>query len=65
VILIHELDLTAHETRRRAEVLNAVPDWDPAAVLDGEAEAYALLYSGLDPAQTAIYDELRSAGVFP
>lgn len=61
-----EFDLTAHETRRRAEVLAAVGDtWDPAALLEGEADAYALLYSGLDRRQQAAYDELRAAGVLP
>lgn len=37
-------DLTAHEIRRITAVLDAMPDWDPAAVLAAEVEAY----SGLD-----------------
>ncbi|MFI9271294.1 DUF6400 family protein [Kitasatospora sp. NPDC052896] len=61
-----DLDLTLDETRRRAQVLAALgPDWDPIAVIRGEDEAYALLYSGLDPQQQATYDSLVEAGVLP
>ncbi|MFE1175409.1 DUF6400 family protein [Streptomyces sp. NPDC058773] len=61
-----EVDLTAHETRRRAEVLAALGDtWDPIAAMEGEAEAYRLLYSGLDAEQQATYDALVAAGVLP
>ncbi|MFI0720214.1 DUF6400 family protein [Streptomyces sp. NPDC021224] len=60
------LDLTRDEVRRRAEVVAALgPDWDPVEVLRGEAEAYALLYSGLDAEQQRVHDELVAAGVLP
>ena len=63
---ILELDLAAHEARRRAEVLAALGDTlDPIAVMEGEADAYRLLYSGLDAEQQATYDMLVSAGVLP
>jgi hypothetical protein len=59
-------DLSADEMRRRAEVIKALgPDWDPIAVLRGEAEAYDLLYSGLDADQQAVYQQLVDAGVLP
>jgi hypothetical protein len=45
-------------------VLDAMPDWDPAAVLAAEAEAHSLLYSGLNTEQRSIYDRLCKAGVF-
>ncbi|MEU0282205.1 MULTISPECIES: DUF6400 family protein [unclassified Streptomyces] len=60
------IDLTLEEARRRAEVMAALgPDWDPVAVLRGEDEAYALLYSGLDAEQQRTYDLLVAAGVLP
>lgn len=60
------VDLDRDEVRRRAEVVRALGDgWDPAAVLSGEDEAYALLYSGLDAEQQRIYTELVEAGVLP
>ncbi|MFJ4771227.1 DUF6400 family protein [Streptomyces uncialis] len=60
------LDLTFEETRRRASVMAALgPDWDPVAVLRGEEEAYALLYSGLDAEQRRTHDMLVAAGVLP
>ncbi|MFD3917133.1 DUF6400 family protein [Streptomyces sp. NPDC058603] len=60
------IDLTLEEARRRAEVMAALgPDWDPVAVLRGEDEAYALLYSGLDAEQQCTYDLLVAAGVLP
>ncbi|MFJ5222735.1 DUF6400 family protein [Streptomyces sp. NPDC088400] len=60
------IDLTFEEARRRAEVVAALgPDWDPVAVLRGEDEAYALLYSGLDAEQQRTYDLLVAAGVLP
>ncbi|WP_328463629.1 DUF6400 family protein [Streptomyces sp. NBC_00448] len=60
------IDLTFEEARRRAEVVAALgPDWDPMAVLRGEDEAYALLYSGLDADQQRTYDLLVAAGVLP
>ncbi|MFD7896367.1 DUF6400 family protein [Streptomyces sp. NPDC059743] len=60
------IDLTIEEARRRAEVVAALgPDWDPVAVLRGEDEAYALLYSGLDAEQQRTYDLLVAAGVLP
>ncbi|MEW2546845.1 DUF6400 family protein [Streptomyces sp. NPDC047002] len=59
-------DLTADESRRRAEVVAALGEhWDPAAALTGEDEAYALLYSGLDAEQQRTYDMLVAAGVLP
>ncbi|MFC9331246.1 DUF6400 family protein [Kitasatospora sp. NPDC057015] len=61
-----DLDLTVEEIRRRTEVMAALgPDWDPVAVLRGEEEAYALLYSGLDAEQQQIYSALVAAGVLP
>ncbi|MPZ65551.1 MAG: hypothetical protein GEU83_08545 [Pseudonocardiaceae bacterium] len=61
----HVVDLTGHEhTSRRAAVLAAADDYDPAAALDAEQQqATAMLYSGLDEQQQAIYDELVDAGV--
>ncbi|MFJ2514504.1 DUF6400 family protein [Streptomyces griseoviridis] len=60
------LDLTFDEARRRTEVMAALgPDWDPVAALQGEDEAYALLYSGLDAEQQRTYDMLVAAGVLP
>jgi hypothetical protein len=60
------VDLTADELRRRAEVLKALgPDWDPVAAIQGEQEAYDLLYSGLDAEQEAVYAQLVEAGVLP
>ncbi|MEW1862383.1 DUF6400 family protein [Streptomyces sp. NBC_00669] len=60
------IDLTFEEARRRAEVVAALgPDWDPMAVLRGEDEAYALLYSDLDADQQRTYDLLVAAGVLP
>ncbi|NBM17896.1 DUF6400 family protein [Streptomyces sp. GC420] len=60
------IDLTFEEARRRAEVVTALgPDWDPAAALEGEDAAYALLYSGLDADQQRTYDMLVAAGVLP
>ncbi|MFI0714803.1 DUF6400 family protein [Streptomyces inhibens] len=63
---IFELDLADHEARRRTEVLAALGDaWDPIAVMEGEADAYRLLYSGLDAEQQATHDMLVAAGVLP
>ncbi|MEU0837545.1 DUF6400 family protein [Streptomyces sp. NPDC056231] len=60
------IDLTFDEVRRRAEVVAALgPDWDPVSVLQGEDEAYTLLYSGLDAEQQRTYDLLVAAGVLP
>ncbi|MGV4890261.1 DUF6400 family protein [Streptomyces viridosporus] len=60
------VDLSSHETLRRAHVLAALgPDWDPVAALRDEEEAHRLLYSGLDAEQQRLYDELVSAGVLP
>lgn len=57
------VDLTAHEVRRVSAVLDAMPDWDPAAVLAAETQAHALLYSGLNLEQLALRDLLRAEGV--
>lgn len=63
---VFEIDLRREEVRRRAEVVTALgPHWDPAALLQGEQEAYDLLYSGLDAEQRETYDRLVSAGVLP
>ncbi|MCF3175984.1 hypothetical protein IPZ61_22035 [Streptomyces sioyaensis] len=63
---IVEFDLTAHEARRRTEVVAALGDtWDPLAVMEGEADAHRLLYSDLDAEQQATYDMLIAAGVLP
>ncbi|MFF4014918.1 DUF6400 family protein [Streptomyces sp. NPDC001843] len=60
------VDLSAHEMLRRTHVMSALgTDWDPAAALRGEEEAYELLYSGLSEEQQRLYDELVSAGVLP
>ncbi|WP_329454175.1 DUF6400 family protein [Streptomyces sp. NBC_01497] len=60
------IDLTFDEVRRRSEVVAALgPHWDPVAALQGEDEAYALLYSGLDEEQQRTYDMLVAAGVLP
>ncbi|MGX1884985.1 DUF6400 family protein [Streptomyces sp. NPDC055287] len=60
------IDLTLEEARRRAEVMAALgPDWDPVAALEGEEQASALLYSGLDADQQRTYDMLVAAGVLP
>ncbi|MEV4946981.1 DUF6400 family protein [Streptomyces sp. NPDC053755] len=64
--LVFTIDLTAEEARRQAEVVAALgPDWDPVAVLRGEDEAHALLYSGLDDEQRRIHAVLVEAGVLP
>ncbi|PWI41479.1 DUF6400 family protein [Streptomyces sp. ICBB 8177] len=61
-----DIDLTREEARRQAEVVAALGDaWDPAAVLDGEREAYRMLYSSLDEEQLAVYRRLEAAGVLP
>lgn len=57
------IDLTAYEQRRICAVLEAMPDWDPAAVLAAETQVHALLYSGLDAEQRAVYDLLCDQGV--
>ncbi|GAB7029517.1 DUF6400 family protein [Streptomyces sp. NPDC021749] len=63
---IFEFDLTAHEARRRAEVVAALGDtWDPLTVMEDEAAAHRLLYSGLDADQQATYDMLVAANVLP
>ncbi|MFB7502076.1 DUF6400 family protein [Streptomyces broussonetiae] len=61
-----DLDFTAHEIERRAQVLAALgPDWDPVEALRGEEQAYDMLYSGLDAEQQRLYDDLVAAGVLP
>jgi hypothetical protein len=57
------VDLTAHEGRRLAAVLAAMPGWDPAVVLADETRAQAMLYSDLDAGQQATLAQLREAGV--
>jgi hypothetical protein len=59
-------DLTLDEARRRTAILEAIgDDWDPIQALAEEEQAYEMLYSGLDPEQQRVYDELVSAGVLP
>ncbi|MFJ5547394.1 DUF6400 family protein [Streptomyces sp. NPDC093225] len=61
-----DVDFTAHEIERRAQVLAAIgADWDPVEVLRGEEQAYDLLYSGLDAEQQRLYEDLVAAGVLP
>ena len=61
-----DIDLTVEEARRQAEVVAALGDgWDPLAVIEGEREAYRLLYSGLDAEQEAVRLRLEEAGVLP
>jgi Family of unknown function (DUF6400) len=55
-------DLTVNEQRRLAAVLDATPDFDPVTVFAAEAEAYRMLYSGLDAEQQAAYQLLVDAG---
>jgi hypothetical protein len=64
-IVVFEMDLGTDEIRRRSEILNAWPDWDPAAQLAGEAQAYQLLYSQLDTEQEATHRALVAAGILP
>jgi Family of unknown function (DUF6400) len=60
------VDLTAHEGKRLAAVLDALgPHWDPLEVHTGEAEANRMLYANLDSHQQAAYDLLVAAGVLP
>ncbi|MFF7353300.1 MULTISPECIES: DUF6400 family protein [Streptomyces] len=60
------VDLTGHEMTRRAHVMEALgAGWDPVEALRGEEEAYDMLYSGLDPEQQRLYDDLVAAGVLP
>ena len=59
----HSFDLAAHEQRRLAAVLAASPDLDVLAVLESEAQAHRMLYSGLDAEQQATYRLLVEAGV--
>jgi hypothetical protein len=59
----HSFDLGAHEQRRLAAVLDAMPDLDVLAVLDAETRAHRMLYSGLDAEQQATYRMLVEAGV--
>ncbi len=56
-------DLTEHEIRRMTAVLEAMPDWDPIAVLAAEVEAHSLLYSGLTAEQQTVFDLLCEEGV--
>ncbi|MEW2416589.1 DUF6400 family protein [Streptomyces sp. NPDC046866] len=65
-LVAFDVDLTAQELQRRAQVLAALgPQWDPVEVLRGEEAAHALLYSGLDADQQRIHAELVAAGVLP
>ena len=59
----HSFDLGAHEQRRLAAVLAASPDLDVLAVLESEAQAHRMLYSGLDAEQQATYLLLVEAGM--
>ena len=62
---LHIFDLTTHEQTRLVAVLNCLgDDFDPLAVLEGEREAHAMLYSGLDTKQLAVYEQMVRAEVF-
>ncbi|MEV6206088.1 DUF6400 family protein [Kitasatospora sp. NPDC051914] len=59
-------DVTADEIRRRSLAAASLgPNRDIAEEERREAEAYALLYSGLDAEQQRLYDDLVTAGVLP
>ncbi|GAA1097486.1 DUF6400 family protein [Kitasatospora arboriphila] len=59
-------DITADEIRRRSLAGASLgPARDIAEEERREAEAYALLYSGLDAEQQRLYDDLVTAGVLP
>jgi Family of unknown function (DUF6400) len=62
-LLPFTMALAADEVRRVGAVLDAMPDWDPAAVLAAETEAHAMLYSGLDAEQRTVHALLCEAGV--
>jgi hypothetical protein len=58
------MNLADDEERRLALVQQACEGtYDRDKVLDGEAAAFGLLYSGLDENQQATYDRLKAAGV--
>lgn len=64
--LAFAFDLTLDEVRRRSAVLEAIgADWDPIRALEGEEQAYAMLYANLDAEQQRHYDNLVNAGVLP
>lgn len=59
------IDLTLDEIKRRAHVMEAAVDFDPIQTYADEAEAYRMLYSGLDERQTEIYQMLVQKGILP
>ncbi|MFE5827990.1 DUF6400 family protein [Streptomyces erythrochromogenes] len=60
------IDLTSQEILRRAQVIQALgPHWNPTEVLHDEEAAHDLLYSGLDPQQQTLYNNLLAAGILP
>lgn len=58
------IDLTGHELTRRAMIAEAGLI-DDLAVAAGEAKAWKMLYSDLDPGQQSIYDMLIDTGILP
>jgi hypothetical protein len=64
-VIDFNVDITLDEMRRRAHVMEAADDLDPARMLADEAEAYRRLYSDLDDRQQEIYQMLVEQGVLP
>ncbi|MFE7095874.1 DUF6400 family protein [Streptomyces erythrochromogenes] len=60
------IDLTPHETLRRAHMMQALGDhWNPTETLHTEETAHTLLYTQLDPHQQHLYNTLTTAGILP
>jgi hypothetical protein len=63
---VFEVDFTANELTRQAEVRNALEDdYDELASLEEEESAYRMLFANLDADQQAVYAELVRHGVLP
>jgi hypothetical protein len=58
-----EVDFAKDEIARRSQMLAVAPEQDPGEALVEESAARALLMSGLDAEQRAIYRMLVDAGV--
>lgn len=59
-----EFDLTSHELTRLSAVLAAcAADLDLLTMHANECDARRLLYSGLDPEQRRIHQQLTEAGI--
>lgn len=64
--IVFEVDFTANELTRQAEVRNALEaDYDELASLAEEELAYRMLFANLDADQQAVYAELVRHGVLP